>query len=38
MFSPKLHILAFTLSAALAAAAATTVSHVVVNQRWPWSE
>ena len=32
-------LLAFpVLSAALVASAATSISHIVVNQRWPWSE
>ncbi len=38
MTAPKTILGLLTLSLALATSAAASLSHVVVNQRWPWSE
>ena len=38
MTAPKTILGLLTLSVALAASAAVSISNVVVNQRWPWSE
>ena len=38
MTAPKTILGLLTLSVALAASAAASLSNVVVNQRWPWSE
>jgi len=38
MVNAKAQLSILVFSAALAAGAATSISNVVVNQRWPWSE
>ena len=38
MVNAKAQLSVLVFAAALAAGAATSISNVVVNQRWPWSE